>query len=98
MAEEYTLDGILGDVAQYFIDCRVNAAKGSAAERRFTIFIDAVSEARKLLKTQEPTKPIFQKYASCCGKCGEDLGRYYPPNGIETRFCPFCGRAVKWDD
>lgn len=53
--------------------------------------------ALALLEEQEPVKPIFQKYAYCCGNCGEDLARYYPPNGIETRFCPFCGRAVKWD-
>ncbi len=53
MAEGYDLNGILGDVAQYFIDCRANAAKGSAAERRFTIFIDAVHEAREKLNAQE---------------------------------------------
>ena len=54
-------------------------------------------DALALLKEQEPVKPIIQKYAACCGNCDEDFIRFFPPNGIEIKYCPFCGRPVKWE-
>lgn len=54
MAEEQSLNGVLSDVIQYFMFCKANAAKGSAAERKFTVYVEAVSDAKELLKKQEP--------------------------------------------
>ena len=54
MAEEQSLNGVLSDVIQYFMFCKANAAKGSAAERKFTVYVEAVSDAKRLLKEQEP--------------------------------------------
>lgn len=54
MAEEQSLSGVLCDVVQYFMFCKANAAKGSAAERRFMTYIDTVNDALELLKAQEP--------------------------------------------
>ncbi len=54
MAEKQSLNGVLSDMIQYFMFCKANAAKGSAAERKFTVYVEAVSDAKRLLKAQEP--------------------------------------------
>lgn len=64
------------------------------------IFADAIS----MLKEQEPILPRKAKryieYSDTavtfpgtydCGKCGEEL-----PNN--AKYCPACGKAVKWDE
>jgi len=53
-----------------------------------------------LLKEQEPVPPDVDSERSCsCGNCGTTVGYY--PDGCKTpeklcKFCPECGRAVKW--
>ena len=53
---------------------------------------DAVESALALLREQKPVKPnptgIEPHYN--CGKCGLPIQQGYP-------FCPWCGKAVKWD-
>ena len=47
-----------------------------------------------LLKEQEAVQPKEIAYAWRCGKCDEYL------TAIENhriRFCPYCGKAVKWE-
>lgn len=104
MAEEQSLNGVLSDMIQYFMFCKANAAKGSAAERKFTVYVEAVSDAKRLLKEQEPVEPkthevvvgIFGATRSeyLCGDCGCGLIKN---DKWRTKFCPECGRGVKWE-
>lgn len=54
------------------------------------------ADVRKLLKEQEPVKPVKKQIFSSifgwvCGACGRPfLSDYY-------KYCPWCGRAVKWN-
>jgi len=56
-------------------------------------------DALVLLKEREPVKPKevklwYTEYA--CGYCDyKSVGR---KDGYKMRFCPCCGRAVKWND
>ena len=55
-------------------------------------FIEDINDALALLKEQEAVEPnpvhnSFRWFA--CGKCDCSIT-------IEDRFCPRCGRAVKW--
>lgn len=62
---------------------------------------DAYNMAIALLKEQEPVPPDVDSEETCsCGNCGTTVGYY--PVGCKTpeklcKFCPECGRAVKWD-
>ena len=52
-----------------------------------------VEEAIKFLKQQEPVEPIRQMEQTewtVCGHCHKHLISKWV-------FCPYCGRAVKWD-
>ena len=52
-------------------------------------------ELHELLKEQEAVQPKEKAYAWRCGKCDEYL------TAIENhriRFCPYCGKAVKWNE
>lgn len=55
--------------------------------------------ALDLLKEQEPVEPVEEwAWYDCykCGACGKLWGETYE---IERwNYCPWCGRAVKWDD
>ena len=58
-----------------------------------------LSDALALLKEQEPVKPYRDEewpngeYAcGCCAQALFDKGKLMRP-----RFCPWCGRKVKWD-
>ena len=55
------------------------------------------SEILALLKEQEAVKPKsksrhgeYPQIVHRCGSCNEILYRYY-------KFCPSCGKAVKWE-
>ena len=64
------------------------------------ITYDACVGAIALLKEQEPVPPDVDSEETCsCGNCGMTVG--YHPVGCKTpeklcKFCPECGRAVKW--
>ena len=59
--------------------------------------IDTAVRAMRLLKAQEPVKPIIDirhgKSMWRCGSCATAL----QPNQIHTKFCFNCGKAVKWE-
>lgn len=60
-----------------------------------------VHRAIKYLK--EPVKPDAQGDDSfACGKCGETVGWKEMNCGglsmVKYKYCPECGRKVKWDD
>ena len=63
----------------------------------------AISDAIDLLKEQEAVKPkLVGENMWRCGKCDALLGwEDFTPSGVELveyKFCPECGRMVKWDE
>lgn len=61
-----------------------------------------VHRAIKYLKEQEPVKAVADGEDSyMCNNCGTVIGwAEWEPGGIEEvkyKFCPECGRLVKWD-
>ena len=60
-------------------------------------------DALALLREQEPLKPFYCEADDSwgCGNCGETVGYgELNPGGIDpvrNKYCPGCGRAVKWD-
>jgi len=61
--------------------------------------MDALAIA-DLLKEQEPVKPkrVLGVLPDCyhCGVCGMDM--LDTGDGYRPKYCPQCGRAVKWDE
>lgn len=63
--------------------------------------VEQLIEHLELLKEQEPVAPDVDSEGTCsCGNCGETVG--YFPAGFRTpeklcKYCPECGRKVKWD-
>lgn len=47
-----------------------------------------------VLKNQAPVKPDYMPATLewSCGNCGQSFDR------CKYKYCPYCGRAVKWDD
>lgn len=59
----------------------------------FAIYADLVSDAIALLKEQEPVEPKRDSYLNWrCGNCNSTFEKH---GG--DKYCPNCGRAVKWD-
>lgn len=63
---------------------------------------NCASDALALLKEQEAVKPkLVGPSMWRCGKCDALLGwEDFTPSGVELveyKFCPKCGRPVKWD-
>ena len=61
-----------------------------------------LNDVLALLKEQE-SKPIRYKEnwmtglpVAHCPKCGKALYQVLPADEDETKFCPWCGQAVKW--
>ena len=55
----------------------------------------------ELLKEQEPVKAVADGEDYRCNNCGTVIGwPGWEPGGVEEvkdKFCPECGRPVKWD-
>jgi hypothetical protein len=74
---------------------------GKKYERGMGCFWSLMSDALSLLKEQKAVEPDTNSAGTCtCGTCGETVG-YYPagcniPRKL-CKFCPECGRAVKWE-
>lgn len=51
---------------------------------------ETLRDALVLLKAQEPVEPSWRLGIPFCGKCGRQFGRGF-------KYCPDCGRAVKWE-
>ena len=67
-----------------------------------SMMTDGVVEALELLKEQEPVEPkLVGVNTWICGECGALLGwEEFTQSGlelVENRFCPECGRRVKWN-
>ena len=102
MADREQTISRLNEIAEYFHECRMNVSFASKAEHFFELQ-SAAYDAAEMLKEQEPVPPRKDKryieYSDTdinfpdtydCGNCGEEL----PDN---AKYCPACGRAVKWD-
>lgn len=65
----------------------------------FDSWYRATEDALAMLKEQEPVtmKPDYFNYV--CSGCGSEIdGEFIEYTGGKIKFCPWCGRAVKWDD
>lgn len=64
----------------------------------------AFENALALLKEQEPVKPFPHHDIYWCGKCGNRVLERHTVHDTQLflvykyKFCPECGRMVKWDD
>lgn len=61
---------------------------------------ELMHEVLTLLREQEPVKPkralgVLPDWYHC-GVCGADM--LDTGDGYRPKYCPQCGRAVKWDD
>lgn len=78
-------------VMQHFQDAI--EASGNNNKWRF-VRLDIIEKALALLKEQEPVKPIWintNYEQSCkCGNCGGLVNTHF-------KYCPRCGRLVKWE-
>lgn len=56
--------------------------------------LNRVEDALDMLKEQEPVKPRYEDFSGYriarCGNCNRHI--------VKHRFCPECGKEVKWDD
>lgn len=63
---------------------------------------ELVRDALELLKEQEPVKPLAQADDTFECSCGAIVGwDELDASGIvhtHFNYCPFCGRAIKWDE
>ena len=64
-------------------------------------YSQAIQDALALLKEQEPVKAVADGDSYICSNCGTLIGwvELYP-GGVEEvkhKFCPECGRPVKWE-
>ena len=70
-----------------------------ASETGLKCMENLMMDALELLKEQEPVEPDGEN----CGVCGHTLHRINydgPGKGLRYewfRFCPVCGKAVKWE-
>lgn len=65
-------------------------------------YANSADDALSLLKAQEPIEPKvtkrktgFGNVLSCwfdCGNCNK------PIEHLKYRFCPYCGKGIKWDE
>jgi len=56
-------------------------------------------DALQLLKEQEPVKPIDETYWNhTYGRCGHCRAPLPALEGLKSKFCWMCGKAVKWND
>lgn len=63
---------------------------------------EVVMAAAELLKEQEPVAPVLQSGGNyVCGSCGMyTVGHQHPITGqnVKTwKYCPACGRKVRWE-
>ena len=58
---------------------------------------EAIESAITILREQEPVtiKPYYFNYV-CSGCKSEIDGEFIEYTGGKIKFCPWCGRAVKW--
>lgn len=95
---ENTIKG-LTEISEY-ARAKADIAGIGKGKEVFDSWYRAVEDALAILREQEPVEPENGK----CPECGYTVHRINydgPYGGIRHewfRFCPSCGRAVKWDD
>ena len=102
MDREQVIKGLY-EICAYFRDS-VNAMRGGTADCTvFNGWAMTVADALALLKEQEAVEPkLVGVNTWTCGKCGALLGwEEFAQSGLELvkyKYCPECGKAVKWDE
>ena len=81
--------------------CRKTSCESCPYNRslnQICLIVEMLSDALELLKEQEAVKPVFDCEEPTlrigqfhCGYCRQSFGISH------YRYCPFCGRAVKWE-
>ena len=73
-------------------DCDRNCADCELVQDDYDLH-EMYTDVIALLKDQEPVKPKYENFfgnrIARCGKCNGYIVRY--------KYCPGCGREVKWD-
>lgn len=99
----------LKEIAEYML-AKADIAGIGKGKEVFDSYYRAAEDALTLLKAQnqaqdpvEPTDmdvtPVTMEYR--CGACGRLVGYESAVPGVEGykfRFCPECGKRVKWDE
>lgn len=74
-----------------------------AGEQPLLLSLDdgiALNEVVRMLEEQEPIKPTIDEYGKAYCICGENVG-IIPSDknlpSIRSKYCPECGRRMKWD-
>lgn len=83
---------------QKLLEAKADMSIG-AGKMKMLSFANACSGALELLKEREAVKPkevnLYPTVQYACGFCGHiSVGS----KDYHARYCPECGRAVKWDD
>jgi len=75
------------------VECPYIHMRGEYEDAYYECTSRLAADALAILREQEPVKPIPTGIEPNynCGKCGLPIQQGYP-------FCPWCGKAVKWDD
>ena len=64
----------------------------------YSILHDKISILDDLLKTQKPIVPkLIKMYPHDIYECGNSGHRSVGNKDYKAKYCPKCGRAVKWD-
>jgi len=78
-------------------------ASGAGNRWRF-VRVDMIEDAIALLREQEPVEP-FARYDALrrefdCGVCGFLVGfeNAFDDRRYRAKYCPECGKKVKWDE
>ena len=74
----------------------IEAIEANYPPENYSMLREALDIAIVMLKEQESIKPTWNQGKAYCGQCGQRLPRKC--DGIERRYCSFCGKAVKWND
>lgn len=89
------------------LECISNGAKQPCRDCEYSkreewCIAECAKDALALLKAREPVRvavvnnSITGLPVTHCPKCHKSIDMFYAAKGIETKFCPWCGQAVKW--
>ncbi len=94
--DEQEIRDALAEIIEYFSRCRENTLAGSAADKKFKAYVDAVKASMTALRDSEPVEPIKSQLAGSvysiwqCGNCKGWLR-------ITDVYCGRCGRRIRRD-
>ena len=91
---EKVLDGI-EEVRDSGIQCPLENVE---PHRCFHFPEKLIDDIVSLLKAQKPVKPIDETcWDNTMGRCGHCKAPLPKLEGLKSKFCWMCGRAVKWE-